>query len=165
MPKTATENQQLTTLLEHSRAFPLLLTAYQNALHQLATGKNLAMQRAITMILKRENIRDLQSVYFTEEVLNNFIETNLALPVTPALTEEYREKARQLIGNFLFFSQKEKENILPYLDTLDLPGLKKIIELYRLGHRKQSQYLQTMAEKDPKTAIKFRVIVDQDKNA
>lgn len=155
------QNQSLQSLLEISRSVRLLLPAYRQVLNELAAGDNLAMQKAVLMILKREKPADLQSVYFTEEVLRNFVEKNLQISQTPGLLQEYRDYARQLINNFLFFNEKEKAEILPYLDTLDLAGLKKLIGLYRLGHHKQAQYLQTFAEKDPKTAVKFSVILHQ----
>ncbi len=159
MSQTTAENLQFKNLLDKSRAVKLLLTSYQNALYALAESDDSNLQRTISMILKREKPVDLQNVYFTEEVLEKFVETNLEIPDQNALLEEYRDKARQMIQTFLFFGEKEKNEILPYLDTLDLNGLKKLIELYRMGHHKQNQYLQTFAEKDPKMAIKFELLV------
>jgi hypothetical protein len=159
MTKTSAENLQFKDLLDKSRAVKLLLSSYQEALHKLAGSDDYALQRTIALILKREKPTDLQSVYFTEEVLQKFVESNLEVPDQNALIEEYRDKARQLIKTFLFFGEKEKNEILPYIDTLDLDGLKKLIELYQMGHHKQDQYLRVFAEKDPKMAIKFELLV------
>jgi hypothetical protein len=159
MTKNQNKNLPLQELLNRSRAVRFLLKSYQQALRDLAAGTDQNLQKTLSVILKREKPADLQNVYFLESVLQNFVETHLPLPAEEELLEEYRDQACQLVQNFLFFGEKEKQEILPYIGSLGLEDVKKLIELYQLGHHKQDQYLQTFAEKDPKLALKFQLLV------
>lgn len=161
MTKKTTQNQQLLETLEHSRSIKMLIPCYQQALKDLASKGDLSLQRAVALILRREDPTDLQSVYFTEKMLQQFIEINSPTPDHQTLLSEYRDLARRLVQTFLFFNAEDKKQILPLIDSLQIPALREMIELYRSGHRKQHEYLQTMAEKDPKLAIKFGVLVEQ----
>lgn len=159
MPTTPSPQSALPQILENSRGFHLLIPTFQQSLRQAIQTGDQSQQRALSMILSREKPADLQSVFFTEEVLQNFVETNLAAPQDPAqLLLEYREKARNMLGSFLFFTVAQKNEILPYIDSLNLDSLKKLINLYKLGHHKQDQYLRIFAEKDPRMATKFKLI-------
>lgn len=159
--KTPANSLHLPQLLENSRGFHFLIPTYQKALRDLADTGDLSLQKALAVILRREKPADLQSVYFTEEVLQNFVERNLGVNDQSALLDEYRAKAKHLIETFMFFTPEEKKEILPYIDSLNLHGVKELINLYKLGHHKQNQYLQTFAEKDPKQSIKFQLITQK----
>jgi hypothetical protein len=156
-----TNSKTLQKALERSAALPMLIPAYQRALRNLALSGDRALQRAASLILRQERPDELQSVYFTERLLSEFVAVNF--PSLPAATvlRQYRQLATRLIQAFLFFSAEDKAKILPSIDRLDLPALLKMIQLYREGHRKQLEYLQIMAEKDPKMGTKFRVLVEQ----
>ena len=157
MTKTKTlKSCKLTQSLEQSPSFHLLLPTYQQALHDLAAAGPLSLQKALTTILRQEKSADLQSVFFTEEILQNFVERNLPLPPQQDLLAEYQAKARHLIESFIILSFSEKQKILPQLASLNLNALKKLINLYKFGHHKQSQYLQKFIEKDPQLAVKFQ---------
>lgn len=158
---TLAKQSELQQLMEHSRAFHLLIPTYQQMLRTTAASGDLGLQKAFAVILRREKPADLQSVYFTEEVLQDFVETNLGVRDQLALLDEYRDKARQLINSFLPFSVEEKQQILPYIATLNLDQVKSMINLYKLGHHKQDQYLRIFAQKDPKLAIKFDLLTTQ----
>jgi hypothetical protein len=159
MPKTQRQTE-LKDQLDKSRGVQMLLPSYRQALVDLANNHESAQQSAVSMILKREKNSDLQSVYFTENVLQQFIEKNYPPQDQEQLLEEYKEKTRHLIRTFLFLSTEEKDKLIPQLDSLNIEGLKEMIELYHMGHHKQNEYLQVFAEKDPKSAIKFEMLVD-----
>lgn len=159
--KTTQNSLHLPQLLENSRGFHFLIPTYQKALRDLAETGDLSLQKALAVILRREKSADLQSVYFTEEFLQNFVERNLGLTDQNALLQEYRDKAKHLVKAFMFFTVEEKAEILPYIDSLNLKGVKDLIDLYKFGHHKQDQYLQTFAEKDPKQAIKFQLLTQK----
>lgn len=159
MPKSATKNSALLTQIQISLAVKTLVPSYQKALTSLAPSSNLALKRNLQKILQQENPNDLQSLYFTEETLENLVEQHLSLQVSPEqLRQEFSAKAEKLIRTFLFFDQDQKDQLIPPLKTLPLEGLKAIINELRQGHRKQSEYLDTFVEKDPKIALKFQVI-------
>jgi hypothetical protein len=159
--KKIRENKTLQKALEQSAALPMLIPAYQQALRDLAISGDPVLQRAVNLILKQEQSADLQSVYFTERLLREFVAVNF--PSLPAVTvlKQYRDLATRLIQAFLFFNAEDKKSLLPKVKKLELPALLKLIQLYREGHRKQLEYLQIMAEKDPKLGVKFRVLVEQ----
>lgn len=139
----------------------MLLPSYRDILYELANSEDTAQQGAVSIMLKREKPGDLQSVYFTENILSQFIEQNFP-PLPPEqLLPEYREKTKHLIRTFLFMDTEEKNKILPKIDTLSVPQLKELIDLYKMGHNKQAEYLKIFAEKDPKSAIKFNFLVNQ----
>jgi hypothetical protein len=77
---------------------------------------------------------------------------------------QYRDLAIHLIQTFLFFRDEDIKPILPKVKKLELPALLKLIQLYRDGHRKQLEYLQIIAEKDPKLGTQFRLLVEQATN-
>ena len=138
----------------------MLLPSYRELLYEVADSDDTSQQSAIGILLKREKPADLKSVYFTENILQQYIDQNFP-PLPPEqLLPEYREKTKHLIRTFLFLNTEEKNKILPRIDTLDIQGCKELIELYKMGHHKQGEYLQIFAEKDPKTAIKFSVLVN-----
>lgn len=159
MTKTKTlKSNKLTQSLEKSPSFHLLLPTYQKSLHDLATTGPLSLQKALTSILHQEKPADLQSVFFTEEILQNFVERNLHLPPQQELLAEYRAYAQHLIESFILLSLPEKQKILPQLASLNLDALKKLINLYKFGHHKQDQYLRKFVEKDPQLAAKFQLL-------
>lgn len=145
--------------IRQSSVVPTLVSSYRNALEKLADSDQFALKRTLQTILKQEKTNDLQSLYFTEETLEKFVEEHLKI-TTPAekLKVEFRDKAEKLVRTFLFFDAEQKNQIIPALNTFPLEGLKKFINLMHEGHRKQSEYLDVFVEKDPKTAIKFEVI-------
>lgn len=161
MTKTSKTNRTLQKTLEHSRSVKMLIPSFQKALTDLASGGDSTLQRAIGLILHREDPTDLQSVYFTEKMLQEFIEINFPAPDHATLLSEYRDLAHRLVQTFLFFNAEDKKQVMPLIDKMEIPALREMIELYRNGHRKQHEYLQTMAEKDPKFGIKFGVLVEQ----
>lgn len=163
MPKTQRQSD-LKTLLDKSRGVQILLPSYREVLYELAETEDTAEQGAISIMLKREKPNDLQSVYFTENILSQFIEHNFPPQNQEKLLEEYKEKTKQLIRTFLFMDTEEKNKILPRIDGLNLPQLKELIELYKMGHNKQAEYLRIFAEKDPKSAIKFKFLVNKRAN-
>jgi len=137
----------------------MLVPSYQAALATLALSSQLPLKRNLEKILSQENSQDLQSLYFTEETLEKFVEDYLTLKISAEqLRLEFRDKAERLIRSFLFFDTEQKNQLIPPLIELPLEGLKAIINQIRVGHRKQSEYLDTFIEKDPKVAIKFEVI-------
>lgn len=158
MPKTQRQTE-LKEQLDNSRGVKMLLPSYQKALYELVDSDDTSQQSAIGIMLKREKPSDIQSVYFTEAILEKFIETNFPPQDQEALLEEYKEKTKHLIRAFLFMNTEEKNEILPKIDLLNIQGCKELIALYKMGHHKQSEYLQIFAEKDPKTAIKFNILV------
>ncbi|MCC6643254.1 hypothetical protein IT411_00735 [Candidatus Peregrinibacteria bacterium] len=161
-------NNNLTSQLHLSTAFQLLVPTYQNFLEQLISDqsafdktKTVTLKKALGRILDRENTNDLQNIFFTEKLLEDFVEKYFTLPAYDVLKPEFREKAAHLVNRCLFLTAEQKENIVNQLDTVNLTGLKQIIALYREGHHKQFQYLQIFAEKDLNNAAKFSVLVEK----
>jgi hypothetical protein len=160
MAKTAIKNSVLSTQIQNSLAVKTLTSSYQAALAALALSPDQALQHNLEKILIQENPNDLQSLYFTEETLEQFVEEN-HLESTSSddqLRFEFSKKAEKLIRTFLFFDNDQKDKLIPPLKTLPLEGLKAIISELRQGHRKQSEYLDVFVEKDPKVALKFELI-------
>jgi hypothetical protein len=149
---------KLPQLLENSNGFHFLIPTYQQTLENLAKNGDLSLRKTLDAILRHENPADLQSAYFTEQLLQDFVERNLKPIDASILINEYRIKAKNLIETFICFSLEEKANIISSLNSLNLNALKELINLYKFGHHKQDQYLQMFAEKDPKQLIKFRLI-------
>lgn len=161
-------NTNLTSQLHLSTAFQLLVPTYQNFLEQLVNDQStfdrtkvVTLKKALSRILDREQANDLQNIFFTEKLLEDFVEKYFTLPADNLLKPEFREKAAHLINRCLFLNAEQKEHIIPQLDTVNLTGLKKIIALYRDGHHKQFQYLEIFAEKDRNNAAKFSVLVEK----
>ena len=158
MQDTNTKNQELLTQIENSPSVKMLVPSYQQALRALAEEGSPAA-RQLSRILTQENPHDLQSQYFTEETLENFVARSLTLTVSPEeLRLEFALKAERLIRAFLFFDSEQVESLVKPLGTLPLEGLQAIIAHMRQGHRKQSEYLDIFTQKDPKFAIKFELI-------
>lgn len=161
MAQTVTQNSALLTQVQNSLTVKMLVPCYQKALTSLALSADIALKRNLEKILLQENPNDLQSLYFTEETLENLVEKHLESSVTEQqLRQEFAQKAEKLIRTFLFFDQEQKDQLIPPLKTLPLEGLKAIINELRQGHRKQSEYLDTFVQKDPNIALKFEVIAE-----
>ncbi len=161
-------NNQLTNQLRHTAAYKLLIPTYKSILEQLADNEldlskvdSITYKKALTNLLKRENEADLQSIFFTEKLLENFVETHFTLPDSAELRSEFQQKAKHLIETCLILTRRQRETLIAQLDQVNLEGLHKIIEVYREAHHKQNQYLQIFAEKDPNASIKFEVLVNK----
>ena len=159
MQKTVTKNSALLTQVQQSLVVKMLVPSYQKALSTLALSSDIALKRNLEKILHQENPQDLQSLYFVEDTLENLVEQHLKNTASEEqLRQEFSQKAEKLIRTFLFLDKDQVDQLVPPLKTLPLEGLKAIINQLRQGHRKQSEYLNTFVEKDPKIAIKFEVI-------
>ncbi len=152
------KQQELQNLIDHSRAFKLLIPIYQEKLRASINNNDFAVISTLLTILKREDSSNIQSVYFVEDILSSFAENNLGPIDNDTKLEQKRVKAKHLLQSFLFFSPQQKEEIFPYINQMDLKQVTSFINLYKLGHQKQNQYLQIFASKDPKSSIKFEVI-------
>lgn len=161
-------NNQLTNQLKKSAAYKLLIPTYQSILEQLADNEldlnrvdSITYRKALANLINRENEADLQSIFFTEKLLENFVETHFTLPDSAELRSEFQQKAARLIETCLILTRRQRETLVTQLDQVNLEGLRQIIEVYREAHHKQNQYLQIFAEKDRNSSIKFEVLVNK----
>lgn len=161
-------NDQLTNQLKKASAYKLLIPTYQSILEQLADNEldltkvdSITYKKALANLLSRENEADLQSIFFTEKLLENFVETHFTLPDSAELRSEFQQKATRLIETCLILTRRQRETLIAQLDQVNLEGLRQIINLYREAHHKQNQYLQIFAEKDRNSSIKFEVLVNK----
>lgn len=161
-------NNQLTNQLRNTAAFKLLIPTYQSILEQLADNEldlskvdSITYKKVLASLLSRENESDLQSIFFTEKLLENFVETHFTLPESAELRSELQQKATRLIETCLILNRRQREALIAQLDQVNSEGLRQIIELYREAHHKQNQYLQIFAEKDLNSSIKFEVLVNK----
>jgi hypothetical protein len=157
MTKTKTK-YNLTKLLLDSQAVKLLIPAEQQALFDLAKSSQFALKKALQTILIQEKPDDPRSLEFTEITLEGFIRRNLPPIDQQLLHTQSTDKAIRLLRTFLFFQTPEKEQLITLIPGLTQTGLDQLISTLREGHRKQTEYLTTFAEKDPKMAIKFEVL-------
>ena len=161
-------NNQLTNQLKKSSAYKLLIPTYQSILEQLADNEldlnkvdSVTYRKVLANLINRENEADLQSIFFTEKLLENFVETHFTLPDSTELRSEFQQKAARLIETCLILTRRQRDTLIAQLDQVNLEGLRQIIEVYREAHHKQNQYLQTFAEKDRNSSIKFEVLVNK----
>lgn len=161
-------NDQLTNQLKNTSAYKLLIPTYQSILEQLAENEldlnkvdSITYKKVLANLLSRENEADLQSIFFTEKLLENFVETHFTLPDSAELRSELQQKATRLIETCLILTRRQRETLIAQLDQVNSEGLRQIIEVYREAHHKQNQYLQIFAEKDRNSSIKFEVLVNK----
>ncbi len=154
-----TRASQLVKKIKQSPACQLLIPTYRDLLLRMAVGNDIANQKALGVLLRQENPAELQSVFFIEDRLQNFIQTHLSPPSDENLLSEYRLKAGSLIQSFIIFTPEEKREVLEALKNMNLSAVRKLIDLYRYAHHKQHDYLQLLAVSDPDHARQWEKII------